>query len=71
MAWAFAKLGQYHAELFAALARAAQAHLERFSVQGLANTVWAFAKLEVKGAGDRKTVVLGMRVDIGGGRMNK
>ena len=41
---AYAKLGQYDAALFTALARSTERHLDRLSAQGLANIVWAYAK---------------------------
>ena len=41
-AWAFATASQQDAQLFAALARAAELHLGDFKVQNLANTAWAF-----------------------------
>ena len=42
-AWAFATASQSDAQLFAALARAAERRLGDFNVQELANTAWAFA----------------------------
>ncbi|CAE7801610.1 auaG [Symbiodinium sp. CCMP2592] len=44
--WAFARLGQFDPDLFAALAKSAEWHLEQqsFNAQGLASTIWAFAK---------------------------
>ena len=41
----FATLGQADAQLFVALARAAERNLGDFSPQDLANTAWAFATL--------------------------
>ena len=42
-AWAFATASSSDAQVFAALARAAELRLSDFSVQALANTAWAFA----------------------------
>ena len=42
-AWAFATANQCDAQLFAALARAAEWRVSSFNVRNLSNTVWAFA----------------------------
>ena len=42
-AWAFATAISSDAQVFAALARAAELRLSDFNVQALANTAWAFA----------------------------
>ncbi|CAE7728803.1 auaG, partial [Symbiodinium necroappetens] len=44
--WAFARLGQFDPDLFTALAKSAEWHLEQqsFNAQGLASTIWAFSK---------------------------
>ena len=55
MAWAFAKVatvGQQDVQLFAALARTAQWHVDEFTAQGLATTAWAFAKAATVGQPD-------------------
>ena len=49
-AWAFATASQQDAQLFAALARAAELRLGDFKVQDLANTAWACATADQKDA---------------------
>ena len=38
-------MGQQDEQLFKALARMAERHLDKFKLQELANTAWAFAKV--------------------------
>ena len=47
-AWAFGTVGQSDVRLFAALARAAEQCMSKFGPQGLANTVWAFATVDLR-----------------------
>ena len=51
-AWAFATASQPDAQLFAALARAAELCLGDFKVQDLASTAWAFATVATASQSD-------------------